>query len=408
MNPHPSALVRPPAGPLSAMAQLGKHLFFDPHLSSSGAQSCASCHQPDHAFGPPGEDAVVRGGPSLTREGLRAVPSLMYLERQPPFGIGPDDPESEGAPPAAGAAAATLVPQGGLFWDGRADTLQDQALGPLLNPLEMDGGSVTRIAAKLRRAAYAPLFAQLFGPGVFARPQVAVSEALFALARYEFEDPAFHPYSSKYDAWLEGRARLSPAELRGYRLFNDPHGANCAGCHLDQPGSDGLPPLFTDHQYEALGVPRNRALAANRNPAYFDLGLCGPLRSDMRGQSQYCGMFATPTLRNVATRRVFFHNGFAHTLADALHFYVTRGNAPAKFDDLPPAYRKNVDTKDAPFDRGPHDAPVLTPAQERDVLAFLRTLTDGYTPGRANRSRRSQRNARISALSRSTPAASSS
>ncbi len=372
------------------MAQLGRRVFFDRTLSSSGAQSCADCHSPLHAFGPPGAAAVMRGGPLRTREGLRAVPSLMYLERQPPFSIGPDDPESEGAAPAANATG--LVPQGGLFWDGRADTLQSQAVQPLLNPLEMDGGSIATVAAKLRRAAYAPKLVQLFGPTVFARPQVAVAEALFAVARYEFEDPAFHPYTSKYDDWLAGKARLSPAEQRGYTLFNDPHGANCAGCHLDRPTADGLPPLFTDHQYEALGVPRNRALAANRNPAYFDLGLCGPPRTDLRTQRQYCGMFATPTLRNVATRQVFFHNGVYHSLKAVLDFYVYRdtapqriyprgaGGKPATFDDLPAAYRRNVDTVDPPFDRGPGAAPVLTPAEEADVIAFLRTLTDGYRP----------------------------
>jgi cytochrome c peroxidase len=373
------------------MAQLGRHVFFDRTLSSSGAQSCADCHSPQHAFGPPGAAPAMSGGPMLARQGLRAVPSLMYLERQPAFTIGPDDPESEGAAPGANAGA-NLVPQGGLFWDGRADTLQSQALGPLLNPLEMDGGSIATVAAKLRRSAYAPLFAQLFGAAVFAQPKVAVAEALFAVARFEFEDVAFHPYTSKYDAWLEGRARLSPAELRGLHLFEDPHGANCAACHLDPPSADGLPPLFTDHQYEALGVPRNPQVAANRDPAYVDLGICGPQRTDLKTQRQYCGMFATPTLRNVATRHVFFHNGVYHTLAQVLDFYVERdaapqriyprgaGGKPRKFDDLPAAYRGNVDTTDAPFGRRPGEGPVLTAAEERDVIAFLRTLTDGYRP----------------------------
>ena len=152
------------------------------------------------------------------------------------------------------------MPQGGLFWDGRADTLQDQALGPLLNPLEMDGGSVEAVAAKLRHAPYAPRFVQLFGASVFDTPRLAVAEALFAVARYQIEDPSFHPYTSKFDYWLEGKARFTAAEMRGYLLFNDPHKANCGGCHLDQPTPDGLPPLFTDQQFEALGAPRNPAL----------------------------------------------------------------------------------------------------------------------------------------------------
>lgn len=320
------------------------------------------------------------GGPLRNRPGVRAVPSLMYLERQPRFSIGPDDLEAEGAAPAP--SAARVVPQGGLFWDGRADTLQSQALGPLLNPLEMDGGSVDAVARKLRRAPYAPLFVQLFGGSVFARPQAVVSEALSALARFEYEDPSFHPYTSKFDYWLEGKARLTAAEQRGYRLFDDPHGANCAACHLDRPSADGLPPLFTDHQYEALGVPRNPAIAANRNPAYFDLGLCGPLRADLRAAARYCGMFATPTLRNVATRHAFFHNGVYHTLAEVLTFYVNRDRDPKlrRYGDLPVAYRANVDTTDTPFGRLPGAGPVLTRVQQKDVIAFLRTLTDGYRP----------------------------
>ena len=118
------------------MAQLGRQIFFDRALSSSGQLSCASCHSPAHAYGPPNDLAVMNGGPALKRQGTRAVPSLMYLERQPPFSIGPDAGENEG--PLA-TPAANAVPQGGLFWDGRVNTLQSQALEPLLNPAEMDG-----------------------------------------------------------------------------------------------------------------------------------------------------------------------------------------------------------------------------------------------------------------------------
>ena len=308
----------------------------------------------------------------------------MYLERQPNFSIGPDDLEGEGAATPPPAAAA--VPQGGLFWDGRANTLQSQALEPLLNPREMAGGSVARVASKLRRAPYAARMTQLFGPAIFDRAGAAVAEALFAVARYQIEDPSFHPYSSKYDFWLEGKARLSAAESRGYALFRDPARANCAACHLDRPTGIGQPPLFTDHQYEALGVPRNAKLAPNRVAGYYDLGLCGPVRTDLRQATQYCGMFLTPTLRNVATRKTFFHNGVYHTLAQVLDFYDFRAARPqrvyrtTKYDDLPPADRGNVDTVDAPFDRKPGQQPPLTAAEERDVIVFLKTLTDGYRP----------------------------
>jgi cytochrome c peroxidase len=98
------------------------------------------------------------------------------------------------------------------------------------------------VAARLRRASYSKLFVELFGPGLFSNSRLLVAEAMFAVGRYQIEDPSFHPYTSKYDYWLEGKARLSSAETRGYILFNDPSKANCAGCHLDQPTRDGLPP----------------------------------------------------------------------------------------------------------------------------------------------------------------------
>jgi cytochrome c peroxidase len=410
-NPHPVKLVVPTERPLSAVALLGARLFHDPSLSGSGRLSCASCHDPGLAYGPAGRLPVVMGGPHVSTPGFRAVPSLRYLYRQPAFTIGPDIengndvpvPLTQQAQVATGqtralktaltpqASATNLVPQGGLFWDGRADTLEQQINGPLYNPAEMDGGTMQQIAHKLASGPYAAQLRQLFGASLLQNPGMTVDEAMFAIGRYEIEDPTFHPFTSKYDAWLEGRARLTRAELAGYRLFNDPAKGNCAACHLDQPSRDGAPPLFTDHQFEALGAPRNAAIAANRDPHYDDLGICGPYRTDIRTSTQYCGMFLTPTLRNVALRRVFFHNGVFRSLTQVLDFYVNRDIHPERFyprdaagrvikyDDIPPRYRANVDTVDAPFDRHPGDQPALTPAQILDVIAFLDTLTDGYT-----------------------------
>src|SRR5581483_2239790 len=140
------------------------------------------------------------------------------------------------------------------------DTLQDQAIMPLLDPREIAAADIATVSAKLQPAAYTKLFAELFGPAVFANSRLVGEEAMFAVGRYQVEEPSFHAYTSKFDYWLEGKARLSEAELRGYELFNDPKKANCGGCHVDRPSRDGLPPLFTDHQYEALGAPRNLGL----------------------------------------------------------------------------------------------------------------------------------------------------
>ena len=412
-NPAPVTLIRPDAAPLSAMAQLGKQIFYDTSLSSSGHLSCSSCHDPQANYGPAGDAPAIYGGPTLAMQGVRAVPSLKYLDHEPNFYIGPDPSGDNDAAPtplpqlaaassnhtrvtktaqSTAQSAANIVPQGGMFWDGRADTLQNQAMGPLFSPYEMDGGSVQRVMAKLQASPYASDFTQLFGPTIFNAPGMVVAEAMFAVARYQIEDPSFHPYSSKYDAWLEGKARLSAAEMRGYVLFNDPAKGDCAACHLDQPTQDGQPPLFTDHQFEALGLPRNPKLVLNTNPAYYDLGICGPYRADLTSQTQYCGMFLTPTLRNTATRHVFFHNGVYHNLQQVLDFYDFRDTRPGKiyprdargqvekYDDLPKSDWPNVDTSDPPFDRTLGQSPALSAREEEDIIAFLKTLNDGYKP----------------------------
>lgn len=407
-NPHPVQLVRPPVAPLSAVALLGKQLFNDPSLSASGKQSCASCHSAQHAYGPPNNLTVQMGGPHMDQAGYRPPPSLAYLYRQAPFSIGPDQGDvdvavnlnavavaAQGvqrATKTAGVAPAApaMVPQGGLFWDGRADSLQLQAIGPMLNPVEMANSSIDSIAAKLRKSKYADAIGQFFGASVINNNNLLVSEVMFAIARYEFEDQSFHAFTSKYDYWLEGKVRLSQAELRGLRLFNDPAKANCAGCHLSQPTKDGLPPLFTDTQYEALGVPRNTALPVNKDPHFYDLGICGPFRTDLAQQTQYCAMFLTPTLRNVANRHVFFHNGVYHDLKHVMDFYNLRVANPEKiypkdasgkveiFNDIPAKYQANVDVADAPFDRKPGDPLPMTDHDIEDIIAFMKTLSDGY------------------------------
>ncbi|HVE20523.1 MAG TPA: cytochrome c peroxidase [Acidocella sp.] len=413
-NPSPVQLVRPvPPAQFSIVAEVGRQIFFDTSLSGSGKLSCASCHDPANHYGPPTGSSIVYGGPDMHSPGVRAVPTLTYLSFQKNFYIGPDPAGDSDVMPAlpqlakaaqsaartvktaqsTAQSAANIVPAGGLFWDGRADTLQQQAMGPLTSPYEMDGGSAQTIAAKLQAAPYASTLKQLFGDGIFSDPSIAVSEALFAVARYQIEDRDFHAYTSKYDYWLEGKARLNPAEMRGYILFNDPAKGDCGACHLDQPTPDHRPPQLTDTQYEALGVPRNPDIPANQDPHYYDLGLCGPYRTDLQTQTQYCGMFLTPTLRNTATRKVFFHNGAYHTLRDVVEFYNLRDVDPGKiyptgpdgkvkkFNDLPKKYWANIDNTDPPLNRRLGDKPALTDAEVSDLVAFLKTLTDGYKPG---------------------------
>jgi len=371
----------------AALVALGKRIFFDASLSASGRVSCASCHDPAHAYGPPNGLAVQLGGAGMDRQGVRTPPSLRYVLNRTPVWhkeFIPDLAERlrEGDEP----------PKGGFGWDGRFKTLREQAAFPLLNPDEMANGSSEEVAAKLKRASYASEFQQVFGARIFDDPGATYAEALAALERFELDDASFHPYSSKYDDYLDGKAALTAQERRGLALFDDPKRGNCASCHLDRKGANGSHPLFTDYEFEALGVPRNAAIKANAQAGYYDLGLCGPLRQDQVRERAYCGFFKTPTLRNVAARAVFFHNGRFHTLRDALRFYVRRDTEPAlwygrpgaglgagsvvKFDDLPEDLRANVDVVDEPLTRKEGGEPAWTDAEIDDVIAFLETLTD--------------------------------
>ncbi|MDB6013437.1 MAG: cytochrome c family protein, partial [Gammaproteobacteria bacterium] len=380
---------------LSPQAQLGRQIFFDPTLSASGKLSCASCHDPTNAYAAPkASGVVIRGGANMDRPGLRAVPSLRYLSDTPRF--------SRHTYMDMGRDREDVGPAGGFMLDGRADNLREQMLLPLLDPAEMANSSVADVAARLRRTPYAAQLRQaadspstsshpLAGaqPPADARPsagtQPLVDAAAAALERFELEDPSFHPYNSRFDRYLRGTAALSTDELEGLRLFIDPTKGNCAACHTATTGPGGRAPTFTDYSFHALGVPRNPAIPANADPRFFDLGLCGPRRTDLHNESQYCGYFKTPTLRNVARRQFFFHNGQFANLQDVMHFYVERDTDARRwyptlagklqqFDDVPTRYRGNVNISDAPLNRSRGDQPALDDDEIGKVIVFLGTL----------------------------------
>jgi cytochrome c peroxidase len=375
-------------GQVEALTALGRRMFFDPSLSASGKMSCASCHSPLDAFGPPDALPVQLGGTGLQQSGMRAVPSLKYLQATPPFTEHFFESDDEGDD------SIDNGPTGGLTWDGRVDRGRDQARIPLLSPFEMANANPADFTARLHRTTYAGEFRRIYGDTVLTEPGKAFAAALKAFEVYQQSYAEFYPYSSKYDAYLAGKAELTDRERRGLALFEDPAKGNCARCHVSAPGKDGTPPQFTDYGLVALGVPRNTAITANSDPNFFDLGLCGPLRSDLRGRAEYCGRFKTPSLRNIATRQVFFHNGIFHTLRQVIEFYVQRDTNPErsyprdadgnvrKFDDLPAAYHANVDV-DRPFGGRPGDRPALSDDEIDDVIAFLQTLTDGFLTGTA-------------------------
>jgi cytochrome c peroxidase len=359
------------------LAAAGRLLFFDPALSASGKVACASCHDPKHAFAAPNDLAVQRAGRDGRRLGVRAVPSLMYAQNAPPF--------TEHFVDDDGDDSVDQGPAGGRTWDGRASSAHDQARLPLFSEFEMANVDPGSVVAKIKHGAYATAFRRTFGDNIFDDSVLAFKAVLLALEAYEQIPQEFYPYSSKYDAWLRGQATLSKQEMRGLAAFNDPAKGNCARCH-PSGRRGGAFPQFTDFGYAAIGVPRNRAIPANTAPSYFDLGLCGPWRLDLKSHSEYCGMFRTPTLRNVATRAVFFHNGAFHRLEDAVKFYAQRDTQPQrwypstaagvqKFDDLPVRYRANIDTQ-APFDKRHGDSAALSDADVADIVVFLQALSD--------------------------------
>lgn len=354
----------------AALTSIGRVLFFDRTLSGSGRMACASCHDPAHAWGPPNALAVQLGGPDGHTSGIRAVPSLTYRQDTPPF--------TEHYQETDGNDAEDQGPAGGRGWDGRADSAHEQAALPLLSPFEMANKDRAAVIARLRASPNAPRFRAVFGPHTLDDEAKAWNGLLLALEVFQQSPADFYPYSSKYDAFLRGQVALDPGERRGLVLFNDPAKGNCAACHISAI-RHGAFPRFTDDGFVALGVPRNTAIPANRDPRHFDLGLCGPLRKDFADRPAMCGRFKAPPLRNVAVRRAFFHNGVFHTLEEAVGFYARRDTRPSlrRFDDLPAAYRGNVN-REPPFGQHAGGRPALTEAEIRDVVAFLRTLTDGY------------------------------
>jgi cytochrome c peroxidase len=369
---------QPPVPELTAM---GRAMFHEPTLSASGRLSCASCHNPDNGYSPANKLAAQLGGGDGAVQGTRAAPSLKYLQTVPAFTEHYHDDDGDDSTDAG--------PTGGYNWDGRARSAHEQARGPLLSPREMGNKDDAAVVAKLRSGPLAAQFRKTFGDDIFDHDDAAMRAALMALEVFQESPADFYPYTSKYDAFLRKQTTLTAQEARGLALFDDEAKGNCASCHISRISQGGAFPQFTDYGLINLGVPRNGRLAVNADPKYFDLGLCGPDRTDLRDHPEYCGRFKTPSLRNVALRKVYFHNGSFDSLEQVVRFYVQRDTAPQKwyprnpdgsihkFDDQPRGMDDNVNME-APFGGKPGARPALNEQEIADVVAFLHTLTDGY------------------------------
>ena len=270
------------------------------------------------------------------------------------------------------------------------NTLEEQAKLPFVNPIEMGNPDAQAVVTKVSLAPYAAQFQAVFGADIFSHPTEAYDAIASSLASFERTN-AFAPFDSKYDAYQEGRATLTDSEARGLAAFNDPARGNCAKCHLTvsptNPG--GLRPLLTDFGYDNAGVPRNPDNKFYKDPAQYnpdgrgfvDLGLEGVILDPAsRGQ------FKAPSLRNVAVTGPYMHNGYFKTLRGVVDFYTTRESKPAcksKFTTEADALAQGcwpaaelVETMNVADMGNLH----MSDQDVDDIVAFLGTLTDGWTP----------------------------
>jgi cytochrome c peroxidase len=289
-KPHPAVVTE---------VQLGEALFFDPVLSRDSAISCASCHRPEFAFA----DSARFSLGSRKLNGNRNAPSVM-----------------------------NLADRNAYFWDGRAASLEEQALGPMENPVEMDHPVTLSVRRLIRSPYYRSAFASVYG-----RPP---SKDLLASAIAAYER-TLGSTDTPFDRYMSGADTnaISISSKRGLGLFNGK--ARCFDCHF---GVD-----FT-------GLDRFKNIGLYNGKELKDEG-----RFTISGKVADLGAFKTPGLRNVAVTAPYMHNGMFRTLQEVIEFY----NEPDKFVSVP----LNRDSL-------LHKPLGLSKQEKADLLAFLETLTD--------------------------------
>ena len=383
---------------LSDTEILGKSIFFDQNLSANGNQACAACHAPGAGWTGPESEINAHGsvyeGSIAGKFGNRKPPSSAYATLSPILYL-----EKDG----------TFV--GGNFWDGRAtgevlgNPAADQALGPFLNPLEQALATSADVVDRICTGAYGDLFRSVWGEAMCmpANTAEAYGNVGRSIAAYEGSTEV-NAFSSKYDATFGGKAKLSKEEQKGYALFRGK--GMCHRCHI----GNGQEALFTDFTYDNLGLPRNPEnpfyyAEATFNPdgfAWVNVGLGGFLATRDEYQDladANMGKQKVPTLRNVALGsceanpedpecivKAYGHNGYFKSLKGIVNFYNTRDVKPVCPDPFTteanalaagcwpaPEVAENVNM-DELGDLG------LTPEEEDEIVAFLKTLSDGYQP----------------------------
>lgn len=381
---------------------LGELLFFDENLSDPPGQSCATCHGAEVGWTGPDEiinkNAAAYPGAFHGREGNRKPPTAAYSTYSPLFHAIVEDGE--------------IVFVGGNFWDGRAtgyilgNSAADQAQQPFMNPLEQNIADEKGVVERVIKSAYVNLYKKV-AEEIWKYPDICSSDAIhlqfgiigLALAAFEHSEKV-SPFTSKYDYFLKGEADLTEQEKWGLDLFIDK--GLCADCHPIDILDDGTHPLFTDFTYDNLGIPKNPRLPfylmdAEFNPDgenWIDPGL-GDFLRQMPQYAMYAdenyGKQKVPTLRNVDKRpspefvKVYGHNGYFKSLEEITHFYNTRDVLPSCEDVDDPQPGINCWPKpEVPVNVNVEELGdlKLTPDEEAAIVAFMRTLSDGYIPNK--------------------------
>lgn len=354
----PQAIAGQEGAPAYAtLESLGEALFFDANLSKNRTMSCSTCHSPDAGFVDPREvDPVGRDvalgddGHSL---GTRNVPTASYAALTPPFHLTEDGKW-----------------EGGQFLDGRASTLEDQAGGPPVNPVEMGMPDHASVVGRLRENPdYVAALKALVGANVFDDPEAAYKGMTQAIAAYE-RTPDFAPFDSKYDRYLRGDYQMTPEEDLGRLLFFSQQFTNCNMCHQLKRSAVDPQETFSNYQYHNIGVPANPAVAGGPDQGLLD-------NPEVTDPAQ-AGKFKVPSLRNVAVTGPYMHNGVFKDLRTVVLFYN-------KYNSKSAARQINPETGQ-PFAPPEVDGtlsmtelttgPALDDKRIDALVAFLKTLTD--------------------------------
>lgn len=349
--------------PKQSKAELGRQLYFDVNLSLNRTQSCATCHNPGHAFIDNRDNGVSRmaslgdDGKSL---GDRNAPTAAYASFSPPF-----HRNREGK----------YI--GGQFLDGRERDLKGQAGGPPLNPIEMAMPSRRSVVQRLQENPdYENGFKQLFGDVIFDDVEKAYSAMTESIAAFE-ETELFAPFDSKYDRHLRGEYQMTKEEDLGITLFFSQQFTNCNLCHQLRklPGSEKE--TFSNYEYHNIGVPANKTLRGvnGKGKGFVDHGL---LENPGVDNPEHDGKFKSPTLRNVAVTAPYMHNGVFRDLKTVVLFYDKYNSRSKKRSINPemgdswgePEIAETISLKEL------QTGPALDDKRVNALVAFLKTLTD--------------------------------